>query len=143
MKKLSRIFVLFLIVISSSCYAQQIVRTTNDAKKLEFNKNLFIGKSLKILLNEINPKIEMVSANPSNSNQIKLGYFIFRFTNFKTYDSLRIKQKKYPLQIEVFVKEPFDWNTKTKALNKFQWTKEDEKKYGNLTVLNIRVFGEN
>lgn len=144
MKFLLKIFAIaLLIAITVSGYSQQMMRTLNDAQKLKANEKSFIGKPLKTLLKEIGPEIKMVSANPSTSNQTQLGYLIFRFVDAKKYDSCRAK-KKYPLQITVFVKEPFEWDYKSRPREKiFSWTKEDMEKLGSLTVLGIRVFGEN
>ena len=77
------------------------------------------------------------------SNQVRLGYFIFRFVEARKYDSSRMNEKT-PIQITVFVKEPFEWDKRNTSIEKkFSWTKEDIKKYGNLTVVGIRVSGEN
>lgn len=142
MKQILTILTFTLLLLTTSCHAQ-MMRTLNDAQKLKINEKEFIGQPLKTLLKEIKPEIKMVSANPSTSNQVRLGYFIFRFVDAQTYDSSLAKQK-YLLQITVFVKEPFVWNKNNKSLNeRFKWTKNDEKKYGQLTIVGIRVFGEN
>ena len=83
------------------------MQTQNDAKKLKANEQLFINKPLKTLLKEIKPEIKMVTATPSKNIQSRIGYFIFRFVDTRRYDSSRQKGK-YPQQITVFVKEPFE-----------------------------------
>jgi hypothetical protein len=118
----------------------QLMKTEADAPKLKANEQLFVNKPLHVLLQEIGPAIKMVSANPSSSNQTRLGYFIFRFVDSKKYDSCKYA-KKYPLQITVFVKEPFVWDlAKKPAGKKFDWTPGDVAKYKNLTVVGIRLF---
>ena len=48
------------------------------------------------------------------------------------------------LGLYVYVKEPLDWNfDKRPKGEEYQWTKEDVKKYGNLTVIRIKVIGKN
>jgi len=142
MKHLIKIGVIILII-ANSCHAQQLMKTVNDAQKIKASEQLFTNKPLKTLLKEINPEIKMVSANPSENINSKLGYFIFRFVDAKKYDSSRQKGK-YPQQITVFVKEPFEWDYNKRQKGKeLIWTKEDLEKYGDLTVIGIRVFGEN
>jgi hypothetical protein len=130
-------------ILNNSCSAQPIMRTVADAQKIKANENLFIEKPLKLLLKEIGPKIKLVSANPSNNTQVRLGYLTFRFVDMKSYDSSRATNK-YPVQITVFVKEPFKWDIKTRLeKGKGGWTKDDEETYGDLTVVGLRVFGKN
>ena len=132
---------IFLLIANYSCYAQQMVKTTNDAKKLELNEKQFIGRPLKTLLKEINPKIERVIGSPGNIE--RPGYFIFYFIPNKDYNLYR-KKNKIPLTVKVYIKEPFEWNRRNKPKNNWlDWTIEDEKKYGDLTIGAIRVYGEN
>ena len=134
---------IILLLINSQCTGQLLMNTFADAKKLKANEQLFVDKPLKDLLKEIKPEIKMVTANPSENNTTRLGYLIFRFVDIETFDSLRSKGK-YPLQITVFVKEPFIWDIQSRPEKiKFTWTKEDFERLKNLTVVGIRVFGEN
>lgn len=129
--------------IFSGIKAQQpLMNSIEEAGKIKDNENQFINKSLKILLKEIGPEIRMVTANPSKNANARLGYFIFRFVDIKTYDSCRLNNK-YPLQITVFVNAPFSWHVGKKKISyKSSWTKEDLEKYGDLIVVGIRVFGK-
>lgn len=114
----------------------------NDAQKLKTNQKLFIDKPLKILLEEIGPEIKMAYGDPSKNIQSKVGYFRFKFVNFKQNDSLKTKEKM-PVTIIVYVKEYFDWDfQKRKKGKEFVWTKEDKLKYGDLTVVGLRVYGD-
>jgi hypothetical protein len=143
MKSFLNVFTIAFLVVNNSCCAQKMMQTLNDVQKLKVNESSFIDKPLSTLLREIGPEIKMVSANPSTSNQTRLGYLIFRFVDAKKYDSIKIKGK-YPLQITVYVKEPFEWDYKNRSTQtKFLWAKEDSERLSNLTVVAIRVYGEN
>lgn len=141
MKHSFQIHTIFLFLfLSSGCQTQYIMRTLSDAQKIKTNEKKFVGKPLINLLKEIKPKIEMVTANPSPNNRVRLGYFIFRFEDRNTYDSIRT-QGKYPLGITVFVKEPFRWDIHERPKgDEFRWTKDDIKRLGNLTIVGITVF---
>jgi hypothetical protein len=129
-----------LFIASASCYAQQMVRKTSDAKKLEINKSEFIGKPLKNLLKEIGPTIATALGSPGSTEQPS--FFNFYFSQKKEYDNYR-KQNKFPLTIKVYVKENFEWNKRGKTREDWlNWTKEDEERYGNLTILDIKVYNE-
>ena len=68
-------------------------------------------------------------------------YFSFRFI-----DSEEIKRRSLEnnsLGLYVYVKEPIEWDFDKRTKGKeFLWTKEDVEKYGNLTVIRIRVIGQ-
>ena len=142
MKLLSRIFFCtLLIAIISSCKAQKMVQKTSDAKKLEINKNQFVGKPLSILLKEIGPKIETALGSPGTNE--RAGFFSFYFASKGEYDKYRA-QDKFPLTIKVYIKEIFEWDKKGKTKDDWlNWTREDEEKYGNLIVADIKVYNEN
>ncbi len=141
MKILLKIFtIVFLLVITASCHSQKMVQKTSDAKKLEINKNQFIGKPLNVLLKEVGPKIETVLGSPGSSE--RPGFFNFYFTPKAEYDQYRA-QEKFPLTIKVYIKESFEWNKKGKTSDDWlKWTKDDEEKYGNLIVSDIKVYNE-
>jgi hypothetical protein len=125
----------------SSCHAQKMVQKTNDAKKLEINKNQFIGKPLKDLLKEIKPKIETALGSPGTNE--RPGFFNLYFASKSEYDNDRA-QDKFPLTIKVYIKESFEWDRKDKTKDTWlNWTKEDEEKYGDLIIADIKVYNEN
>ena len=68
-------------------------------------------------------------------------YFSFRFI-----DSEEIKRRSLEnnsLGLYVYVKEPIEWDSDKRTKGKeFLWTKEDVEKYGNFTVIRIRVIGK-
>lgn len=119
----------------------QLMRTLSDVQKLKEQEAKFIGKPLKKLIKEIGPEIRMASAQ-SNRPDNHASYIIFKFVDSKEY--LKKEKGKSYTSIIVFIKENFDWNNSknSKSLN-YTWTKEDEKIYGSLTVVGIRVFGDN
>ena len=55
-----------MVLLSMFCSAQKMMQNVADAKKLETNKAKFIGKPLKVLLNQIAPEIKYVYGNPDN-----------------------------------------------------------------------------
>lgn len=126
--------------ITTSCYAQKLVQTKADVKKLQTYEKQFIGKPLKALLKEIEPRIETAIARSSNSSQAS--FFNFYFTPKNEYDRLR-KQNKFPLTIKVYIKGNFIWDKKGKTKEEWlKWTKEDELKFGDLIVESIRVYND-
>jgi len=141
MKFLSKIFTLLFLLGVSSCQAQKMVQKTSDAKKLEINKNQFVGKPLSILLKEIGPKIETALGSPGTNE--RPGFFNFYFAPKEEYDKYRA-QDKFPLTIKVYIKESFEWNKKGKTKdNWLNWIKDDEEKYGGLIVADVKVYNEN
>jgi hypothetical protein len=142
MKQLKCLFIFFIAFVSINCYSQQLLKTVNDAQKINANEELFINKPLKNLLNEIRPPIKRVTANPSINIQSSVGYFIFNFVDSKQKDSLRVKNK-IPVTIVVYVKEYFEWDYHKRPKGKETiWTESDSKKYGNLTIVGFRIYGD-
>jgi len=123
-------------------YPKTLLGCTIKAKKLKMNKQQFINKPLKILLSEIKPKIKNASGDPSVNWKVRPGFFRFQFVMQQQNDSLKAVGKM-PVTILVYVKENFDWDFKKREKrNEFSWTKKDEEKYGNLTVIGLRIYGE-
>ena len=141
MKPLSKIFTLLFLPGVIFCQAQKMVQKTSDAQNLERNKNQFIGKPLKDLLKEIKPKIETALGSPGTNE--RPGFFNFYFAPKEEYDKYRA-QDKFPLTIKVYIKESFEWDRKDKTNDTWlNWTKEDEEKYGDLIIADIKVYNEN
>lgn len=123
------------ILISSSCKAQQMVQTPNDAHKLKANELQFINKPLKNLLKEIKPEIKNAFGTLGDPS-----YFSFRFINAEEIQHRPIENNS--LGLYIYVKEPIDWDFNKRSKGKeYIWTKEDVEKYGNLTVIRIKVIG--
>lgn len=142
MKKVNLIFTILVLFSSSISFSQQLVQTVNDAQIIKANQEQFINKPLKELLKEIKPQIKRVTANPSKNIQSSVGYFIFNFVDEKQKDSLRSKNE-IPVTIVVYVKENFEWDYQKRTKGKETvWTSSDANKYGNLTIVGFRVYGE-
>jgi hypothetical protein len=85
----------------------------------------------------------MVFPNPSSANQVSLGSLVFIFIDSEEYKKYN-KEGKVPLGIIVFVKESFEWDKSNKPLDERRnWTNEDADKYGNLTIVDIRISEKN
>lgn len=115
-----------------------MVQTTKDVYLLKANEQQFINKPLKDLLNEIKPKIRTGSASNEGGNQ----YFSFKF---RTMEQGKKNEGNWEdrVSLYVYVKEPIDWKWEKRPKgNELLWTKEDAEKYGNLTVVRIKVINQ-
>ncbi|MCZ8228049.1 hypothetical protein [Flavobacterium sp.] len=122
-------------LINSSCKAQQMVQTTADVPKLKTNEQQFINKPLKKLLDEIKPEIKIAYGNIGDPS-----YFSFRFIDTEEIKRIPLGSA---LGLYVYVKEPLEWYFEKREKGKeYQWTKEDVEKYGNLTVIRIKIGGK-
>lgn len=136
MRNTIKLLAFLLIIISTSCQAQQLVQVPNDAYKLKTNEQNFINKPLKDLLKEIKPEIKFVLGTVDSPS-----YFTFRFISREELN--KKSSNSATLGVHVYVKESIDWNfDKRSKANEYQWTKEDLEKYGNLTVIRIKVTGK-
>ncbi len=141
MKILSKISLIFFLIITVISCKAQLVQTTNDVKKLVENKTVFIGKPLKALLKEVKPEIKMAMGMPGGGTSPN--YFRFLFVNYKSYLTYK-NENKTPLTIKVFLKEPFSLKSEASSSDlKYRWTDADIKEYGDLTVVGIDIYGEN
>ncbi len=135
--------ILFLAI--TSCNTQRLVIKVNDAKKLETYKHNFIGKPLKRVLSEIKPKIKFVYGNPENTSAEAIGgtYFTFYFVD-KEEAKKRLSVKDIPTRITVQFQLEAINNRKSLSKDGIkEWTKDDTQEYGDMTVISIRVNGEN
>lgn len=114
-----------------------MVQTPNDIYNLKTNELQFLNKPLKNLLKEIKPEIKTAYGTLGYPS-----YFSFRFISpeeikYKPSDSSI-------LGLYVYVKENIEeWSHGTRSKEiEFLWTKEDMEKYGNFTVIRIRVSGK-
>lgn len=136
MKNIFKTLAILFLLVHSSCKAQQMVQTPNDAHKLKINEQQFLNKSLKYLLSEIKPEIKTAFGTLDFPS-----YFSFRFIDAEEFKSGRAVGKNH-LGLYVYVKEPIDWDFNKRQKGKeLMWTKEDVEKYGNLTVIRIKVIG--
>jgi len=125
-----------LLIIISSCHAQELVQVPHEASTLKSNEQLFINKSLNDLLREIEPEIKFVLGKCRSSS-----YFTFRF---KTRDGLNNKMTtSSPVGSNVYVKGTLNWNFDKRPKGKeYLWTKNYVEKHGNLAVIRIKVIGK-
>lgn len=98
------------------------------------------ARPLKILLDEIKPEVKMMTASRYGNNGT--GYIIFRFVDNDTYQKLWA-ENKFPTTIVVYFKERFDWDARVRSNMGFKWLKSDVGKYGDLTVVGLRITQSN
>lgn len=118
------------------------MRSQQEAYKIQENERRFINKPLDSLIAAIKPTIKMARAEMT-FNSPASGYFVFTFTSFSDSEMKRTVNKNYSaVKVVVYLKEPFEWKPKdgSNADERLAWTKSDEKKYGHLTVIRIRVL---
>lgn len=135
MKNRLKYYAILFLLINTNCKAQQMVQTVKDVPLLKTNELQFINKPLKNLLKEIKPEIKTATA--INDNPF---YFFFKFTPLQQLqkDEGRPEDR---VSLYVYVKEPIDWKWERRPKGKeLDWTKEDAEKYGNLTVIRIKVI---
>lgn len=137
MKIILKTFIILFVFANISCKAQQMVQTPNDVYKLKANEQQFLNKPLKNLLKEIKPEIKMAYGSLDNPC-----YFAFRFISPKEIESKPANSNI--LGLYVYVKEVVDeWGLGKRPKEiEFTWTKEDLEKYGNCTVIRIKVLGK-
>ena len=142
MDYLSKIFIALLLISTTSCYHPKLVQREMDIQRVVINKELFIGKPLNDLLKEIKPPIKRVTATPSKNILSYVGNFHFYFMDDENVNLAR-SNSVAPLTIVVYVKEFFEWDyQKRKKGKETIWSSADIKKYGKLTVIGLRVYGE-
>ena len=145
MKSLFKFFSILLLAINSSCHTQQMVKKTSDAKKLEINQDKFVGKPLKLLLDQIAPEIKFVYGNPDNTWAGAVGGTYLRF-HFFSRDEYGEKLNKNEKPLGIVVSFRLDPNNKHKPLPKgglTKWTKEQTKEYGDMIIMKVQVTGGN
>ena len=126
----------------SYCFSQKLYKEEIDILKVKGDKNIYIGKPLKDLLKEIQPPIKRVIATPSININSYVGNLSFNFHNQQGIDSI-LRLGKTPITLVVLVKEYFDWDFHKRPKGKETiWTIEDERKYGILTIVGFRIYGD-
>lgn len=137
MKNTIKILAILFLLINIGCKAQQMVQTPSDIYKLKANEQQFLNKPLKNLLKEIKPEIKTAYGTLDYPS-----YFSFRFISPEEIG--RRSSNSSILGLYVYVKEDVkEWSNGTRPKEKeFIWAKEDAEKYGNFTVIRIRVSGK-
>ena len=140
MKQLHNFFAISFLLFATSCHLQKIVQTIADVKKLEINKDKFIGKPLKVLLEQIKPKIKSAIGDPDDISKDRTKIITFFFVDKKEFLRRDARGEK-PASISV-VLEPAK-NKKPPLSGSNPWTNEQVKEYGDMIVLRFWVRGEN
>ncbi|MCD0476177.1 hypothetical protein LPB87_17425 [Flavobacterium sp. EDS] len=138
MKNTIKIFAILFLLLSYSCKAQQLVQAPQDLYTIKAKEQLFLNKPLKNLLKEIKPEIKTAFGTLSPLGTPS--YFSFMFLSPQELKQ-HVKGRKH-INLFVYVKEPVDeWNLGKRSKEiEFQWRKEDLEKYGNFTVVRIKVI---
>ncbi len=145
MKQLFKNFFTASLLAVLSCNTQRLVVGVSDAKKLETNKDSFIGKPLRKVLSEIKPTIKFVYGNPENNSGHVTGgtYLTFYFVT-KEEGKNRISKNNIPTHVTInFQLEQKNDRKPLPVGGLTEWTKINTKEYGDMIILNIRVSGEN
>ena len=142
MKQLFNIFLSTFLLIITSCNTQRLVVKVTGSKKLETNKDNFIGKPLKNLLSEIKLKIKYVYGNPENNSGHVIDGTSLTFSFFtKDVGKKRISENKIPKRIIVnFQLEPSNSRKSLPPDGLTKWTEKETAEYGDMIIQNIRVI---
>ena len=144
MSKINYFLSVFLTVgVLSSCFSQKLVKKQSDAILLIEQKERFINKPLKVLLNDIKPAIKYAYGEDAKDHG-RPAYFTFKFVTKQQNYSL-VEKGIAPIVIYVYVKEKcIDWGEFKKLKKEIftSWTTDDSHFYNNFTVINIDVYGE-
>lgn len=139
MKQLIQMSVIFLLLFTTSCHAQQMVRTIPDAKKLEINEKKFIGKPLSKLIHQIAPKIKSALGDPEMHSTYRVNHITFYFVTKEEYYAAQ-KKGKEPIGIQIYLTRP-DNKKYPPLCTTCPWTEKQTKIYGDMIVQRIRVLG--
>lgn len=135
MKNILKTLAILFLLVNSNCKAQQMVQTPNDTYKLKENEQQFLNKPLINLLKEIKPEIKTAFGNLATPS-----FFSFRFISPEELNH-HVSGRKL-IGLYVYVKEPInEWGQGKRPKEiEFVWRKEDIEKYGNFTVVRIKVI---
>ncbi|OJU26876.1 MAG: hypothetical protein BGN92_13215 [Sphingobacteriales bacterium 41-5] len=145
MKKLYFLFIVTIITnVSASCHAQKMMASVNDAIKLENSKQQFIGKPLKVLLDQIGPQIKFVIGNPDNQSfHATEGTFLrFHFIDKSDFVKRKAKNDIATMITVNFKIEPDNTRKHLPIEGILKWTDAETKEYGDMIIVAIRVKGK-
>lgn len=139
------LIILTLLLVTNIACAQTHLNKISDAKKLEINKKMWIGKPLKSFLKSISLDIKSVKPAP-NKNLDEVNRISFLFVPYDQYrkDKRNIEDK--PTTITVVFNQNWKLEGEKCTYNKpgcTDWTKKDEKNLENLIIYDIYVVGKN
>jgi len=124
-------------------FAQELVKKQSDVRSLIDQQERFINKPLKELLKEIKPPIKFALGKDAKDHGMPAN-ITFKFVTHQEYLILK-EVNKFPLTLIIYVKEEkIDWYDLSKRTKETStsWTADDLRKYGDLTVIGIEVYGE-
>jgi len=138
------IFLSFVFLSNYSCAQVVTLRTPSQAKLMEANKKDFIGKSLSYFLDHIKLEIKSLVPTP-NKDPKEVNRLSFIFVPYSEYRKTPDNEK--PVRITVIFNQGWDWQDsknrcKSSIPDCITWTKEDEKKLGDLKIIDIYVTGK-
>ncbi|WP_018674788.1 hypothetical protein [Riemerella columbina] len=141
--------ILILGLIINFSYAQIVtIDRLSDVKKIEINKDKFIGKPLSYLLATIKVPIKSIQAIP-NKNRSEINTLTFRYITYDEYHRVWIKNSIEEGPTQLVVKFNQNWNTSGNLCRPkenpqcAEWLPEDEKNLGDLIIYDIVVLGKN
>ena len=135
----------FLLMVSLCSYSQQMVQKPKDLYNICVRDDLFVGKPLKVLFQQIKPTRTLVLPREGWVPEVA-PRFTFFFTSMAVYKKYR-RQDSFPLRFTVYLRDPFEWEWEKRKGFKDQdhhldWTKEDEEAYGDCIITAISVAGD-
>ena len=137
------ILIILSLLVYTSCFSQQLVKKQSDLRLLIDQRERFINKPLKELLKEIKPPIKFAFGTDAKDHGMPAN-ITFKFVTHQEYLILK-EVNKFPLTLIIYVKEKkIDWYDLSKRTKETStsWTADDLRKYGDLTVIGIEVYGE-
>ncbi len=121
-----------------------MMRTLQEANKLQVDKSQFIGKPFKVLLDQIKPDIKFVYGNPDNKDESIVGtnmkiFFVDKETFFKSK-----RESKEPTGILISFQHDPDNNKQPIPIGGVNTTSRKLLSlYGDMVIKNIYVTGTN
>lgn len=136
------LFFTIVVFLSGTACNGQMMCTLNEANKLQLHKKQFIGKSFKVLLDQIKPAIKFVYGNPENRGEGIVGtnmkiFFVDKEMFFKNK-----RESKEPIGILIsFQIDPDNSKQLIPIGGVNTSSKELLNLYGNMIIKNIYVTG--
>ena len=145
MKNINKTFTLIIVLLSFMACSQTTMKSIGDAKKLEINKKNFVGKPLSYLLKNIDVEIKSIIPFP-NKNLKEINRLSLLFVNKEIYKKSTSEISIKPTRITIVFNQNWEFQGEKCTYEKpgcTEWTKEDEKKLGQLIISDIYVTGKN
>ena len=143
MKSNIKLFIITIILIVNINFCKaQLMQTVNDADKIQGNKNFYIGKPFRILLNDIQPSIISYIIRP-DSSYTKIGGVSLIFLSTAEYmrkNSNAYKASERPTTISVYFD---DVNAANQIIKNRRgiWTTGLSDSLSNLVIKRVYAYG--